>query len=253
MNKKMRFLPLALVSLLAAQSSPIRGATLFGALGAVGTAWYKGVTCKALSPIENDICKVSLGVATVAVVMMPMISALRKLIKLHRDMKTAIQDHNQELVEQIATLIARESLGRYTWCALFNRNHEALKFMLERGANPHTPHMISAFFLEIPLNAALARDDFESAHLLLDYGANPAQFNTKGIAPIHYAYKDEALAQKMRQKMEESAKKDMERLEILYCKQPPKPSRIRERFARMRAHISQRLAAVFRRKKEEAV
>ena len=60
----------------------------------------------------------------------------------------------------------------------------------------------------------------------------------------------------MRQKREDIVKKDLEIIEKFQCKQPPKSSRIREQFARMRAHISQRFAkdlAKLFAKKEEAV
>ena len=96
MNKKKRILHLDLVSLLAAQSSPIQGATLFGALGALGTAWYNRGAGTALSSTEEGICQASIDIAYVAISAVPMVLVIRKMIKLEQDMKTGIQEHNQE-------------------------------------------------------------------------------------------------------------------------------------------------------------
>ncbi len=256
MNKKMRFLTLLLVGLCMAQPSPVSAISPLGAAQAFGGAWYRVLTCRALRSHPTDdefIIKTSIGVAIIAIPIIIMVKTIRKAIKIGLDMKKGIQEQDHDLVSQTAPLMMKNNCTVNIGYALYNDNPKALQALLEHNADPNIPIItLWPFRSDLALCIALARNDFESAHLLLDYGANPTERNSQGVAPIHYCYKDEKLAQKMRTKMEDRAKKDMEAAEKLYRKQPPSSSRLLERLTNMKLRIHQRFSTAFRHKNEEA-
>lgn len=60
--------------------------------------------------------------------------------------------------------------------AAFWKNHEAVRQLLEAGANPDLRNLQG----ETPLMVALAHDDLESAQALLDFNADPTLVNARG-------------------------------------------------------------------------
>ncbi len=250
MNKKMRFLPLLLAGLLITQPSVAVAATPY----TFATAWGKALTGKMLSTPEAAIVEYSVVGSAFVVGSYLIIYAIRKTVKLHLDLIEGIQEHDNGLVSQRVVQVVRGSLSDYIWTALYNNNHEALKFLLEKGAKPDQAYTI---WNGSALCVALLRNDFESAHLLLDHGANPLISNSRGCRPMFYAYKNEEVAQKMRSKVEERENKMANYYNKRYCKKPlvdpaqKKPSLI----ARLKNHYISALnhsISAFKRKKEAA-
>lgn len=250
MNKKMRFLPLLLIGLVMAQPSVAMAATPC----TFATAWEKALTGKMLSDSEVDMVGGSVVGSTFVVGSCLIIYAIRKTIKLHRDLKKGIQEHDNDLVSQRVVQVMQGSLSNYIWTALYNNNHEALKILLEHGAKPNQAH---TFWNGTALCVALTRNDFESAHLLLDHGALSRIVNVRGISPMFYAYKNEEITQKMRSKIEEQEIKVANSYNKRYCKEPlveatqKKPSliaRLKNRYISLLKHN----ISAFKRKKEAA-
>ncbi|KAK3902442.1 ankyrin repeat-containing domain protein [Staphylotrichum tortipilum] len=73
--------------------------------------------------------------------------------------------------------------GRFSAIALyssiFGKHHTITRILLDRGADPDGPN-------RVPLLAAVYQDDFETAQLLLDHGADLNKPDSKGEAAIHW-------------------------------------------------------------------
>lgn len=149
--------------------------------------------------------------------------------KLNAALIKGIQEHDTALVRQIVPRMKITSLGKYIWYALYNDNIESLRLLLERGASPDQTTGLYFRHGTTPLCTAMTLDKFEAAHLLLEYGANPAALNARGVSPLFYAYKNKEVAEKMRKKLrldERESKAQIERhwahsLNKHLRKQPP--------------------------------
>lgn len=64
--------------------------------------------------------------------------------------------------------------------ATFWKNQDAVRQLLEAGANPDIRNLQG----DTPLMTALAHDDLESAQALLDFNADPTLVNTRGQAAL---------------------------------------------------------------------
>lgn len=121
---------------------------------------------------------------------------------------TAIQKHDH------ATLHATFSKSSPTWhavyiqhalwYALYNNNHDALELLLKTGVNPSMPLQWIEFKTGLksvtPLCIALSRNDFKSADLLLEYGADANARCSNNMSAIDFGYKNEALFEKMKKR-----------------------------------------------------
>lgn len=212
MNKKIQILPLLLAGLFMAQPSFVSACTPCE----FAQAWRKALTCRARSYSEEGIINGSLTLVGVTVGIALCISAIKSMTQIYRDIRKGIEEHDNDLVQKIAARMMPSALGDYLWNALYNGNHEAMKILLERGAKPDT----YLWGHGTPLCVALTRDDFKAAHILLDHGADPLKSNHRGVRPIDYAYKNEELAQKMRNKVEEQERRAADQLDKHYSKKP---------------------------------
>lgn len=191
MHTNKRFL--SLLALLLAQPVTMGAFSVCNAPCAFVSAWYKAVTCRALSRSDCALVTRSAAVTIMAVPFCSLIYAAVSLHKLDVGLRKAIQEHKNEQVRHLVPRKMKINLGVLLWTALDNNNNEALKILLEHGAAPDTTLNI---LKGTPLCVAMKRNNFEAAHLLLDHGADPE-------GGSFYAYKNEAIAQKIQRKIEE--------------------------------------------------
>ena len=207
-----------------------------------GVSWKKFVTGKSLDRTQVAVIKGSCIISVGAIFVSMMIGSLVALVKIERDFARAIQTHDNEAVRHNIQRVMQSARGLFVWYAIYNKNHEALKILLDCGAKPD--HYVFGIFRS-PLCVALARDDFESAHLLLDHGADPL-FQLGGIRALDYAYKNEELAKKMRDKVSEKEANHIAKFEGTFCNKHESDTNNVSFFAR----IKRNMASFFTKKKK---
>ncbi|CBH17435.1 hypothetical protein, conserved [Trypanosoma brucei gambiense DAL972] len=77
--------------------------------------------------------------------------------------------------------------GSPLFTALFMKKVEAVEFLLEHGADPHT---VVEGDLSTPLHIAVEHSNTECVKLLLSYGANPNSKNKSGDTPVAIAERE---------------------------------------------------------------
>lgn len=203
-------------------------------------AWYKLATRKSLNHVDVEIVRGTLACAAILSGVSLMVRTLSVAMKRERKLKRAIQEGDNDFVRNNISLFHKAFLGQFVYYAVYNKNVEALKLLLEHGAFTEVTQGILG---TTPLVTALTNNDFESARLLLGHGADPLAHGQDRIRAIDYAYKNEELAKLMREKIEERGLKAMDRYASTFVKKDLNTISL---FARMK----QNFLSVFKKKQE---
>ena len=176
-------------------------------------AWQKRLSGASLSSQQQVIIKNSIIIGSFGLFLSSCIFAVYGLTRLERKLKRAIQNHDhknfKKLIDRISIIKAHSTL---IFHAIYNGNHTALEHLLVKGADPN----IGSFLIGPALNHAFARNDLESARLLLKHKADPLRGGIFGVRPIDYAYKSEELTSLMRDNIQNKLKSEITRFEQVY-------------------------------------
>ncbi len=218
MNKHTRFSNIILIafllSLVPSFADAVPGGPFF-------TAWHRALTRRSLSNSQAQMVVLSSMGSFVAGSIVGFISSIRSMEKLQIAASKAIKEHDNDFVRENVSRFLVSTKETLLWSALQSKNYEAMRIILESGVSADLFRKEGVHAGFTPLLVALVLDDFEGAHLLLDYKANPAVKNIRGVSALDYAYKNEELAKRMRTRVEEIEKERLSTLGKWHCKLVP--------------------------------